>query len=181
MKQIICTPIFLLLVNQLSLAQKYVSTQSTVSFYSKAPVEDIEAKSNKGKSIIDLSTNEIVFSIPITSFQFEKSLMQEHFNEKYMESDKYPQAIYKGKIEGFDIKKNGVQKVKAKGKLTIHEVEQSIETEGEMIISTGKITLNHSFKVVLKDHKIKIPKLLWQNIAEVVDVNITFDYKVHEK
>jgi len=171
----------LLLITQYSFSQKYLSSASDVSFYSKAPVEDIEAKSTKGKSVLDLSTNEIVFSIPISSFEFEKSLMQEHFNEKYMESEKYPKATFKGKIVGFDTEDKGKQKVEARGKLIIHGVERSIDTAGEMTYIDGKITLNHSFKVALKDYKIEIPQLLWQNIAEVIDIKLTFDYKPYEK
>ena len=95
------TLILLIFVGHCAFAQKYMSTESTVSFYSEAPLENIEAESTKGKSILDVGTNEIVFSVPISSFIFEKSLMQEHFNEKYMESDKYPKAIFKGKIFGF--------------------------------------------------------------------------------
>ena len=171
----------LLLITQYSFSQKYLSSASDVSFYSKAPVEDIEAKSTKGKSILDLSTDNIVFSIPISSFEFEKSLMQEHFNEKYMESDKFPKAVFKGKISGFDINQEGVQKVESNGELTIHGVTKQISEIGEMSVQNGTITLNHSFKVAIKDYKIKVPKLLWQNIAEVIDIKLTFDYKPYEK
>ena len=162
-------------------SQKYISDQSLVGFYSEAPVENIEAKSAKSKSIIDLTTNEIVFSVPISSFEFDKSLMQEHFNEKYMESDKYPKALFKGKISGFTKDKGGVQKVKAKGKLTIHGVTREIDQSGEMFYRDKKIILNHTFKVALKDYKIKVPKLLWQNIAEVIDVKLEFEYQPYEK
>ena len=173
--------IIFVLISSSCYSQKYVSTKSLVEFFSEAPVENIEATNSKGKSIIDLETNEIVFSIPISSFEFEKSLMQEHFNEKYMESSKYPKAIYKGKIEDFDIDKSGVQIVKTKGKITIHGVEKDIEGEGEMTVNNGKISLSHSFHVTLKDHKIKIPQLLWQNVAEVIDVKINFDYEIYKK
>jgi len=162
-------------------SQKFISTRSNTSFYSEAPIEDIEAKNTKAKSILDLSNGEIVFSIPISSFVFDKSLMQEHFNEKYMESDKYPKATFKAKISGFDVNKEGIQKVKAKGELTIHGVGKEVDQIGEMTYSNGMISLNHSFKVALKDYKIKTPKLLWENIAEVVDVKIQFDFKAYEK
>lgn len=171
----------LFFISQLSIGQKYVSTESMVSFYSEAPVENIEAKNTKAKSILDLSTGGIVFSIPISSFVFDKGLMQEHFNEKYMESDKYPKATFSGKILGFVLDKEGVQKVNGKGKLTIHGVEQEIEHSGEMTYHEGKITLNHFFEVAIKDYKIKIPKVLWQNIAEVIEVKLTFEYAPYEK
>lgn len=174
--------IFLLLTISLAgNSQKFVSSVSEVTFFSSSPVEDIEAKNKKAKSIFDSETGNIVFMIPISSFQFDKSLMQEHFNEKYMESDKYPKAAFKGKIIGFDSKMEGPQIVNAKGKLTIHGVEKSIDMQGEMTYKNGEIALNHEFKVALKDYKIEIPQILWQNIAEIIDVKITFDYKVHEK
>jgi hypothetical protein len=170
-----------LFITQISFAQKYISTNSSTSFYSEAPVENIEALSTMGKSILDLGSGDIVFSIAISSFTFDKSLMQEHFNEKYMESDKYPKAIFKGKISGFDLNKEGVQKVQSSGELTIHGITKEINQQGEMTVHNGVITLNHSFAVAIKDYKIKVPKLLWQNIAEVIDIKLTFDYKPYEK
>lgn len=175
------TTTLLLLISISAFSQKYISTQTDVSFYSEAPVENIEAKNTKSKSIFDLNSGEIVISIPISSFVFDKSLMQEHFNEKYMESNKYPKATFNGKVLGFDVNKQGTQKVKAKGKLTIHGVEQEIEHSGELSLSEGKVTLNHAFEVALKDYKIKIPKVLWQNIAEVIEVKLTFEYAPYEK
>ncbi len=171
----------LLLMSLTGFSQKYVSSQSEVTFFSTSPIEDIEAKNTGGKSVFNLSTGDIVFAIPISSFRFDKSLMEEHFNEKYMESDKYPKSVFKGKVTGFDIEKEGVQKVNVKGKVTIHGVEKPIDAEGEMSNNNGKIVINHSFKVALKDYKIKIPQLLWQNIAEVIDVKIIFTYKAYEK
>jgi hypothetical protein len=86
-----------------------------VSLYSKAPIEDIDALSDKGTSVFNAATGELAFSVPIRSFKFDKALMQEHFNENYMESDKYPQAIFKGKInEKPDVTKDGIYPVTAK-------------------------------------------------------------------
>ena len=174
--------LFLILLNSLTgYSQKFISTSSEVNFFSSSPVEDIEAKNTKAKSIFDTETGNIVFVIPISSFKFDKSLMQEHFNEKYMESDKFPKATFKGKITGFDAKAEGAQKVNAKGKLIIHGVEKSIDAKGEMTFQNGEIVLRHEFKVTLKDYEIEIPQILWQNIAEIIDVKIAFDYKAHEK
>ena len=96
-------------------AQKFKSTASNVHFYSDAPVEDIEATNLDAQSALDLSTGEIVFSIPIKSFTFEKSLMQEHFNENYMESDKYPRAFFKGKVSNYHVGQPEFQNASAKG------------------------------------------------------------------
>jgi polyisoprenoid-binding protein YceI len=158
-------------------AQKFRSESSTVHFYSDAPMEDIEASNPDGKSVIDISSGRLVFSIPIKSFSFEKSLMQEHFNENYLESDKYPDATFKGELMDFDPAVMEWQKVKARGIMDIHGVERNIEVEGDIQISGGKIKIKAEFPIALKDYKIKIPKVVFYNIAEVVDVTITFEYE----
>lgn len=157
-------------------AQKYKSDKSTVTFYSEAVIENIEATNSKAQSVLDITNQNIVFSIPIDEFVFEKELMKEHFNEKYMETEKFPKSIFSGKFSGFDIDKKGKQNVAANGKLTIHGVERKIEVEGVMVVEGDKIKLNSNFKIKLKDHKIAIPQLLWQNIAEEVEVKLVFEY-----
>ena len=161
-------------------AQKYRSKSSSVHFFSSAPVEDIEATNLDGQSAMDISTNEIVFSIPIKSFTFEKSLMQEHFNENYLESEKYPKSTFRGNINGFDATKKGWQDVKASGKLTIHGVENDISCEGKMAIENDIIKIETKFPVKVADYKIKIPQIVFYNIAEIVDVTIKFDYEKTE-
>ena len=169
--------LILLLISSISLAQKYKSVSSSVHFFSSAPMEDIEATNLKGQSAIDLSTGEIVFSIPIKSFEFEKSLMQEHFNENYMESDKYPSATFKGIISGFNEEAAGWQKAKANGSMNIHGVQNELSAEGEVRIEEGSLEIKSKFPIALEDYKIKIPKVVFYNIAEVVEVTITFTYE----
>ncbi len=169
--------LILLLLSNKSLAQKYKSVSSSVHFFSDAPMEDIEATNLDGQSAIDLSTGEIVFSIPIKSFEFEKSLMQEHFNENYLESDKYPTATFQGKVTGFNKDAGGWQKAKAKGSMDIHGVKNELSIEGEVRIEEGSIEVKSKFPIALKDYKIKIPKVVFYNIAEVVEVTITFTYE----
>lgn len=160
-------------------AQKYISDLNHVSFYSEAPLENIEAHSYKSKSLIDLQTNEIVFTVPIRTFEFEKSLMQEHFNENYMESHKFPRAKFKGKVIGFE-PKPGKQQVSAEGQLEIHGVTQEVKVEGEIDYSEDEITINATFPVKVADYNIKIPTVVASNIAEVVDVTIEFTYKPYD-
>lgn len=156
--------------------QKYKSVESKVRFFSEATLENIAADNKDGSSVFDEETSDIVFSIPITSFQFKKSLMQEHFNENYMESEKYPKAIFKGKVLNYE-KGKANQKVSAKGDMTIHGVTKTITVDGTMEYKDGKIQLNSVFPVRLEDYKVKIPQVLWQNIAEEVEVTINFIYK----
>jgi len=156
-------------------SQKYKSKESEVTFFSEAPLENIDATNKDAQSVFDESNNNIVFTVPIKSFEFDKSLMQEHFNEKYMESDKYPKAIFTGKVVGYDKNAQGEQKVKAKGDMTIHGVTQPVEVEGVMSKSND-LTVASTFIIKLEDYKVKIPQVLWQNIAEEVEVKINFSY-----
>jgi hypothetical protein len=157
-------------------AQKFTSSKSVITFFSDAAIEDIKATNKKGASIIDMSSGEMVFSIPVDQFQFKKSLMQEHFNEKYLETEKYPKATFQGSLEGFK-KERPVQTVNARGVLTIHGISKPIEAVGT-IEQKGKIlVLRSKFIVVLEDYGIDRPQVLWQNIAEQVEVSLEFEYK----
>ncbi|MBS0000831.1 MAG: YceI family protein [Cyclobacteriaceae bacterium] len=150
-----------------------------VRFFSEAPLENIEAVNNEGLSIFESSTNKIAFTIPIKNFEFEKSLMQQHFNENYLESDKYPSSTFKGEIKGFS-DTSDQQVLKAHGEMTIHGVTREITVEGQGIKRDDKIILEASFPVKLEDYDIKIPKVVLFNIAEVVDVTIKFEFELYE-
>lgn len=154
-------------------AQIYKSSQTEISFFSEAPMENIDAVNKDGKAILNTKTNELAFVVTIIGFKFKKPLMEEHFNENYMESDKYKTAHFKGQIIGdVDYLKDGEYNVKAKGVLNIHGVDQEREISGVITVKNGTIELNSSFDVQLKDHKIKIPKMVIKNIAETVLVKI---------
>ena len=158
-------------------AQKYKSTGSNVHFFSDAPMEDIEAENMESQSAFDLESGDIVFSVPIKAFTFQKSLMQEHFNENYLESDKYPKATFTGKILGYDADSNNWQSSNATGKMTIHGIDHDMSCEGKIKISDDKVEIEAQFPIKLADYKIKIPKVVFYNIAEVVDVTIKFQYE----
>jgi polyisoprenoid-binding protein YceI len=168
---------FVLLAGFSVQAQKYTAEKSFVSFYSKAAIEDITAQNTKSQSIFNSATGDIVFVIPTQDFEFAKSLMKEHFNEKYMDTEKYPKSTFQGKLSGFDIKATGAQQAKANGKLTIHGVTQEIEIPGTMEVVDGKLVMKSSFIVKLETYNIMRPQLMWQNIAEQVEVKIEFTYK----
>lgn len=162
-----------LLVN----AQKYTTASSSVSFFSHATIEDIKAENTKTLSILNVATGDVAFSIPIKDFEFDKSLMKEHFNEKYMETEKYPKATFQGKVTGYSASLTEEQMVIATGKLTIHGVTKDVTLPGSLTFSEQKIVAKSFFKITLNDYKIKIPQLLWQNIAEEVEVSLNFFYK----
>lgn len=150
--------------------------KSKIVFFSDAAIEDITAENKKTSGIFNSDNGEIVFSIPINAFKFAKALMEEHFNEKYMESDKFPKATFQGKVEGYD-KNSNSQSAKAIGKLTIHGVTKDVEIPGTMTRQGSKLQMNSKFMVKLADYNIAIPQLLWQNIAEQVEVTAEFDFK----
>lgn len=157
-------------------SQKFSLEKSHVKFFSSAPMEDITAENSKSSSILNEATGEVVFSIPIQEFQFAKSLMKEHFNEKYMESEKFPKATFQGKIPDFKIDASGVQNVTASGKLIIHGVTRDVQIPGTIEKANNKITVKAKFIVKLEDYKITRPQLLWKNIAEEVEVTVEFNY-----
>jgi polyisoprenoid-binding protein YceI len=159
-----------------SFAQKYVSERGVITFFSEAAIEDITATNAKANSMLNVTTADIAFRVSILDFQFEKKLMQQHFNEKYMESDKFPKATFSGKLIGFVADKSEVQSVHAKGKLTIHGVTNEIDVPGTIHLSES-LLVKSKFIVKLADYKVKIPQLMWQNIAEQVEVSIEFTYK----
>jgi len=167
---------FSILVSSLH-AQKYVAEKSFAAFFSDAVIEDITATNTKGTSIFNSSTGDVAFSIPIRDFEFAKSLMKQHFNEKYMETEKFPKSTFQGKIIGFDATAIEEQPVNAIGKLTIHGVTKQIEVPGTIQKQGDKLYMKSKFMVKLNDYKIEIPQLLWQNIAEQVEVTIEFTFK----
>lgn len=159
-------------------AQKYVSEKGLITFFSEAAIEDIKGINPKASSMLNTSTADIAFVVPIREFQFEKKLMQDHFNEKYMESEKYPKATFSGKLEGFVATGvPDVRQVKAKGKLVIHGVTQEVEISGTVETTSQNILIKSKFLIRLEDYKVKIPQLMWQNIAEEVEVSLEFTYK----
>jgi hypothetical protein len=153
-----------------------------IRFFSEAPLENIEANNKLSTSILNTASGEIVFQVPNISFKFEKPLMEEHFNENYMETDKYPKSTFKGKInEKIDFAKDGEYKVTVTGVLNIHGVDMQRTIEGKIIIKNGEIQILTEFMVHVADHKIKIPQLVVQNIAEDVQVYIDCTYEPYKK
>ena len=161
-------------------AQKYIDRNGKASFFSSAPMEDIEAHNNQAVSIMDTGTGEIVASILMKSFNFRKALMEEHFNEKYIESDKYPKATFKGKItnpDQLDTSKNGKYTLDITGEITLHGVTKPLAVKAEAVVNDGAIQAKAVFPLVVNDFKIVIPKLVRNNIAEKVEVTVLFNYQ----
>jgi hypothetical protein len=163
-------------------AQIYIAKTCEISFFSASPLEDIQAVNKSSKPIINTSTNDVAVKIAINGFQFEKALMQEHFNEDYMETEKFPSATFKGKInEKVDWTKDGEYKVTVTGKFSIHGVEKEKTIEGLVKIKGDEINISSKFNIHIADYNIKVPSLYVQNIAEDVEVKLNAALEPYKK
>ena len=170
---------FLILICFFLGAQKVYTKNGSVSFFSTSPLENISANNNQVMSVLTLPTGDLQFSVLIKSFHFKKSLMETHFNETYMESDKYPKASFKGKVNDLskvNFTKDGTYNVEVSGDLTMHGVTNKATTPGTITVRSGIITADANFKLKLADYKISIPKIVKDNIAEVIDIKVSCAY-----
>lgn len=167
-----------LLTLSVSAQDIYTSKNTSLSFFSSTVMEDIEAKSNTATSVIDLKSKNIIFKVANTSFQFKKKLMQEHFNENYIESDKYQFSTFKGKItDDVDLSKDGTYNVTVEGNLDLHGVVKSYQSKAILTVTKGVITAKTVFKVKIEDHQIKVPTIVFKNIAEFIEVRVSAVYQ----
>jgi hypothetical protein len=159
---------------------KYMTKNGHIRFYSHTPMEDIDANNNQVGSIIDVKSGEIVFNALIKSFEFSRALMQEHFNENYMESDKIPNAKFKGQvlnIKDVDVKKDGDYAVDVKGDLNVHGVIKNITVKANMQVKGGKIMGSSKFTVTAADFNISIPSVVKEKIAKEIEVTVEMNYE----
>jgi polyisoprenoid-binding protein YceI len=160
-------------------AQRYISRNGLVWFYSRTPVEDIEARNNQAVSILDASSGDIQISLLIKSFEFKKALMQEHFNENYMNSDKFPKADFAGKIgnlQSVNFGKDGLYQVEVMGTLTIRGVTKPVTAPATIEIKNGVVAGKTKFIVKPQDYGITIPAVVENNIAREIEVSVDVSY-----
>jgi polyisoprenoid-binding protein YceI len=177
----VCFLFILLYSSTFVLAQgRFFTRAGHISFLSSTPIEDIKADNRQVASVIDFATGEMVFSVLMRSFEFPKALMQEHFNENYIESDKYPKSTFKGKItnaQSVDTKKDGMYKVNVEGYLTIHGVTKPVKTEGTLEVKEGRILGKSNFTVAVADYNIQIPKVVQDNIQKTIEIKVDMVYE----
>lgn len=179
MKKLVAIVIGLLGFGTITAQNIYMTRSGQISFFSKTPMENIEAVNNEVTSMLNPSTGELVFAVLIKSFRFERALMEEHFNENYMESDKLPKATFQGKITNLvavDFKKEGSYSVSVTGDLTIHGVKQEVTAMGNVVVAKDKISVTSSFTVKPPDYKISIPSLVAEKIADTIEVKVNCQY-----
>lgn len=163
-------------------AQIYMAKNCEITFFSESPLENIEAINKAAKPILNTSTGDLQTKIAMAAFVFEKPLMQEHFNENYAESEKFPSATLKGKInEVIDWTKDGEYKATVTGKLNLHGVEKDRIFDGTVTIKGSEITISTKFNIHIADHDIKVPSLYVKNIAEDVEVKLNATLEPYKK
>ncbi len=167
---------------QASAQHVFIATGGKVSFFSETPVENIDAHTESMTSVLTTTTQDIQFTVPMRTFKFKKALMEEHFNEKYVESELYPKSTFKGKInDTLDWSSDTTLEVSASGEFYLHGVTKSITEKGKISISEGKIHLEVNFNIALKDYNIEIPKIVTKSIAENIRVSLSCDYVPYVK
>lgn len=158
-------------------SQLFSTGSGTITFTSDAPLELIQASSNQLKGWLNPDSKQFSFSINIKTFKgFKIAMQQKHFNENYLESDKYPQASFEGKvIEDVDLRRDGLYSIRAKGNLSIHGVTQERIIKCTLTIKNGLVNVKANFIVLLADHNITIPKILDQKLASNIKVEVKTD------
>ena len=182
LKNILVTIFFLSIAPSVIAQKVFLATGGMAYFFSATPLENIEAKSQSMTAVLTTGSNKIHFTVPLRTFKFDKSLMEEHFNEKYVESEKYPKTAFKGVInETIDWSRDTVATVTATGTFDLHGVVKEVTEKGTLKIIGDKINLVVAFDIILADYKIRIPKVVTTNIAEVIRVNIECDFTPYVK
>jgi hypothetical protein len=158
-------------------AQVWLSKNAKIRFFSKTPLEDIEAASNYAAGALNTKTGRIFFKVMMKSFKFENALMEEHFNENYIESDKYPSAEFDGIIQNIpDFTKDGNYELMIKGSLLLHATKVPRDIKATFRVTNGKIEAKSIFLVPCQDHNIKIPSITRKNISDNIEVTILANF-----
>ncbi|MBK8491032.1 MAG: YceI family protein [Saprospirales bacterium] len=182
MKKVLCllSLTFVLVFSTQTWGQKYFTRDGRITFTSETPMEKIEADNQKATSVLDVESGQLEFAVLIKGFQFEKALMQEHFNENYMESSKFPKAQFKGMIAEMgrvNLSKDGAYPVTVKGDMTIHGVTQPVSVDGQIVVVDGAFTAHASFALAPEDYGIRIPAMVRDNIAKSMQVVVNVTYE----
>ena len=180
MKKLGCMLLAIVVVH-FSMGQNiFITRNGQISFFSKTSMENIDAINNEVSSVLNNQNGEIVFSVLVKGFHFQRSLMEEHFNENFMESDNFPKSLFKGKITNINavnFEKDGSYIVTVEGDLTIHGVTQKVTFPGTINLINGKIVTLSKFKIKLADFNIKVPSLVADKISPLIDVTVDCKYE----
>jgi polyisoprenoid-binding protein YceI len=165
------------LIGNIAFAQKMMTRAGEIKFDASMPeLVEIAATSNTVSCILDEATGDFVALALVKSFKFKSPLMEEHYNENYMESSKFPKATFKGKIKGLDASKLSSKKegYELEGDFTLHGVTKNIKTKIFLSLNAGKVTATSNFTIKAQDYKIEIPSLVKEKFAENIKINVDF-------
>ncbi|WP_027418726.1 YceI family protein [Crocinitomix catalasitica] len=171
---------FLIGFSSIAMSQKVMTRSGKVTFHSEATLENIEAVNNQVSSAINVTNGDLAFTMLMKAFTFEKALMQEHFNEKYVESDKFPKSNFKGSIIDFDVAKLTTKPTEftVTGTLTIHGESKEITVKGFILKNAaGDIEATSTFLINLSDFKIEIPSTVKNNISNSIEIRVKMTYE----
>lgn len=160
---------------------KFFTRNGHISFNASSPLEKIEAINEKAASVFDVATGQLEFSALMKAFFFERALMQEHFNENYVESDKFPKATFKGAVANpasLNLGKDGSYTAKVTGKLTMHGVTRDVETNATFTVKNGSVVATTEFKIETADYNIEIPSVVKDKIAKTITIHVKVNYEV---
>ncbi|GAA4005771.1 hypothetical protein GCM10022408_16910 [Hymenobacter fastidiosus] len=175
MKYVLFLALSLLLLPRSRAQGKYATRAGLISFFAGTPLEDIDARNAQVAAVLDLSSGQLAFTVPMKAFQFRRTLMQEHFNENYVESEKYPRATFTGKVLNFQpalVQQTGPQPVQVEGELTIHGVKRRVQVPGTLELKNNQLLVRSKFIVAPADYNIEIPALVRDNIAKTIAVTV---------
>lgn len=177
--------ILLMAVSFVGFAQdKYFTRNANITFFSSTPVEDIKADNYSATAVLDAKTGAFEFSVLMKSFNFKKALMQEHFNENYVESSKFPKSVFKGTVDNIgevDFTKDGEYPVTVSGEITLHGVTKKITTEGVLTVSGENVNSNAVFSLSPEDFDIEIPSVVRDKIAKEIEVTVSAELEPLKK
>lgn len=173
MKKILTLIGLIVIGHTVAYSQLFMTRTGFIGFYSKTPLEDIKAENNQVYAVIDAGKKNIAVSLLVKGFVFAKELMQEHFNENYVESDKYPKAFFTGTYTGnVPLNKDGLYPVTVKGNLTLHNVTKPIEEPATLEVKGGKLSGKSAFKLKPEDFNMTIPSIVRDKISKEMTVHV---------
>jgi polyisoprenoid-binding protein YceI len=177
MKQVFLIAGLFFFLTSIHAQDKYFTKTGKIGFDATVPKspENIDGINKSSICVVDIKTGNIQFSVLMKGFEFERALMQEHFNENYVESNKYPKTEFRGVITNnasVNYLKDGVYPVKVKGKLTMHGETKDVESDGKLTIAGGKISATAQFEVLLSDYKVSVPQLVADKVARTAKITV---------
>ena len=182
MKKIIALSLVALVAMSFKLAdgKKYFTKTGNITFFSKTDAENIEGVNHKVTSAFETTSGKLQFSVLTKAFEFEKALMQEHFNENYVESDKFPKASFDGKFDNvaaINFTKDGTYQTTVSGKLTIKDKTNTVSVPGTVTVKGTSVNTKATFKILLADYNVSIPSVVKDKINKEIEIRVDMDYK----